>query len=494
MLTKYSFPLLIFCSVFALACIHWGSNGVRGTDQYWYLADVDTLIESGQPVSNIYYPGNILRDTYTPDKPNFFMHNGPMLYITALLGNFFGAYNAWILINTLSHLLVAVCIYTISKSYTSPAVATTVTCAYLLSPIAIWQTLNLLQEQFFAGLMAAAFLCYHFRKFKLSWAISILVGALGTFSHPIFFLLCVCCTVLVFAQGIYFKQHIQAIVGVLLTVAVVVLKAIGPQLFPSTFQPDLPSIIASSAPGQSNMLYHYSDQLPAINTQLFIDKLKDAITRHLFDLKNSPFYLYTNLALIGSLLLVVSKKAKPWDIVLPVWLALGLYGGIILLMQTQMRYQQIVAPATFILIAVVLKRYFNEKGLSLLLLPLLACSVLITAYLSFTVNQQANTQAQDADKISEIIDRMDRDVRLISYNNGIEVDLRMSYLTNPRALLVLKSKYLTKESEETVLSQFKPNYLVVTDVESALDFPTSGTPTLANTDSLGELYFFELKN
>jgi len=80
-------PLLALIVAFtvSIALIIYATNGVRGTDQYWYLADVSTLSAGNPPTTNLYYPGQLLRKSGAEELPNYFLHNGPMLALSSAL-------------------------------------------------------------------------------------------------------------------------------------------------------------------------------------------------------------------------------------------------------------------------------------------------------------------------------------------------------------------------------------------------------------------------
>src|SRR5919108_5969848 len=66
--------LLIVAVLLIFTVLVWiGASGVRGSDQYWYVADVESLIEGHGVQSNEVYPAAI-RDGVT-SLPRPFVHN-----------------------------------------------------------------------------------------------------------------------------------------------------------------------------------------------------------------------------------------------------------------------------------------------------------------------------------------------------------------------------------------------------------------------------------
>ena len=94
--------LLPILGTAVLISVAFAASGVRGTDQYWYLADVLTLIEGGDPLSNLYFPRAVLDGT-----ANYFAHSGPSLHLSAMVGKIVGPYNGWLVVNLISHAIIA---------------------------------------------------------------------------------------------------------------------------------------------------------------------------------------------------------------------------------------------------------------------------------------------------------------------------------------------------------------------------------------------------
>ena len=144
--------LLLFSTLAMLVLVWYGAAGLRGTDQYWYVADVEKLVNNEPLSTNTYFPGVMLRSNVVLDD-NPILHNSPMLYVVAFVASALPVYESWIAVNLALHIFVAICIYSLSRKYTRADLAAVVTAFYLLSPIAIWQTINPLLEMYYAGLV-----------------------------------------------------------------------------------------------------------------------------------------------------------------------------------------------------------------------------------------------------------------------------------------------------------------------------------------------------
>jgi len=139
--------LLLIAISFSMLLVWYSAVGVRGTDQYWYIADAFRLVNGEPLVTNTYFPGEILRKGEVP-SPNYVHHNSPMLYLVAFFSSAtsLSVYKSWILLNTFFHMVVAGSIYKIVGRYTDRNTSLAATTLYVLSPIAIWQAVNPLKK------------------------------------------------------------------------------------------------------------------------------------------------------------------------------------------------------------------------------------------------------------------------------------------------------------------------------------------------------------
>ena len=150
--------ILVIISIF-IFLIYWGSSsGVRGTDQYWYLADAESLINGQGVQTNNIYPVSVYKEIQPIPRP--FVHNILNLYFVILPGIFFGAYTGFIIMNILCSFLTAFFIYKTIIIYTKYQAALLISLLYLLLPITVWQTTQLLAEASIAPLVALLMLLY----------------------------------------------------------------------------------------------------------------------------------------------------------------------------------------------------------------------------------------------------------------------------------------------------------------------------------------------
>lgn len=434
-----------------------GTNGVRGTDQHLYFADVETLMRGGPPESNLYYPGKILRESGGQATPNYFLHNGLMLHVVAAIGKNPGAYKTWIGLNLVFHCLVALVVLLVSLKVVSSTVSYWVTAIYLVSPIAIWQTLNVLQEQYFAAITALILLGYINRETLSGKAILLASLFIGLLSHPMFIVVGFLMATYGFYQSIK-KQSLPALVIAFgLLISIILAPALNDWLFPSVFQPDLKAIITGSVPGVSHMLWHYSEIQVTINSGLLFDKIAALYKAHLGELRLQPMYIFTNIALVGLVGLWFFRYVKYKPILIPLTILFGLYIGMCVLMHPQPRFQQIVSCATFVTIALCVQECLVVVRYKILHLAF-ACSIVVAFAMAWHIRDQANDEFIKMAKISSMVSSINTNAKIVTFD--VPLPMKFSQSVKPRPVLSLMTDYLDTSSIDKVLELFSPEYAV----------------------------------
>ncbi len=142
------------------------AGGVRGTDQYWYVADAESLLSKGAVQTNDVYPLVLLRDQ---DVPRPFIHNILPVYAAAAVGwGMGGPYGGWIVLNLLCSLSAALFIYLTVRHCGSHESAFLAGLLYLVMPAVFWQTTQPLAEAFIASLVAGAAAAFIYMDRSLS--------------------------------------------------------------------------------------------------------------------------------------------------------------------------------------------------------------------------------------------------------------------------------------------------------------------------------------
>lgn len=454
------YVLIVLSISIAVALIKFGAAGVRGTDQYWYIADVERIVEGEPLVTNNFFPGVILRGAAVPEE-NFIMHNSPMLYLVSAVSSVWNVYNSWIGLNVIFHLIVAACILHVCLRFTNSQIAVLAASFYLISPLAIWQAINPLLEMYFSALTAIVLVCYFNRSISLVRLLLYCFLGLGLLSHPIFVAPAFVCVIFDYFTSPRTRLSAVGCVSVVLTY--VYLLKMNDLWFPSSFQPNLKAIIASVVPGKSNMFWHYSELLPSIDFELLITKFIFAVDQHLFTIRFMPFYMFTNLAIAGLLFLSVCHFKKWYMVLLPILLFFSQYGAMIVLQQNHPRYQQIIISGVFLLIAIVAYQ-FRDKWVSKKILWV--CLISLWGLLSTTSGYIVSVAREESFYEQAQIEYLEgRFATLPIESRIVSLDLMphnpLSYIARPREVLFLRTDMLDESGIARAIEIFKPEYFLV---------------------------------
>lgn len=486
-------PARIFLFVTAMlscALVWYGAAGLRGTDQYWYVADVLTLSHGLEPLTNNFFPGPMLRHGSVPDT-NYFMHNSPVMLVVGWMAKYISAYHAWILINMLCHIIVGVCVYIIATHVASKISALVVTGIYLISPIAIWQTINPLLEMYYSSLVGLQLLCFYLREKLICRYMLYVFLLVGLLSHPIF-IVPACLWgfwALVERRGANFAFELFLFLPYFFLILFFLkYKTVW---FPSSFQPELKAIIASAVPGNSNMFWHYSEVLPSIDLALMKDKAIHALRSHFLVAKFAPLYVFTNIALVTVLYLCFFHLAKWWKILFP----LGLFGcqylAMIFLQQNHPRFQQIVAAVVFTVIAIGITEVFSNRNISTRFVSagvafgsvLILLSSLLVVH---TGRVQSQNEKEEVNQLADALNMVPHDARIV----GIDVKPHnpFSFIVRPRQMLFIRTDMLDEQQIRRAIDMFNPGFFVA----RAGSYPVQGK-LLAKLDTgrFGELLVYE---
>ena len=462
---KTSQPLLnilLLISVLATLALVYvsSSNGLRGTDQYQYAADAETLSNNRAPLTNLFFPAKIVRNQVVQEDTNYFSHNGPLLHVVAKSTRSFDVQTTWIMLNCLFHLITALAIYSIARSLTSLSTAIAVTTLYVASPIAFWQVSNVLQEQFYGALVALCLVGYYFRKNIAATALIPVCYFIGALSHPIFVLTGLLHGLSLVVLSSIKREYGFALVGLITVILILCAKAFGTQWFPTQFQPGLKEIITSAIPNYSNMVYHFQPALPDITPELLLDKLTAAIKKQFFSIKDIPFFIFTNIAGFSLVYLLYSsliQRKIRFYVVAPLAILFGAYIGMVVLQQNHARFQQIISPATFLAIALVVHRIkFNiVKPLVIFVFLLIAVDAVYAQYL----RKQAILQSTAISELSTQLSSLIHGAKIVS------VDVRahgaLAYALRPNKLLTINTKLMDNDSILSAIDLFDAEFILI---------------------------------
>lgn len=466
--------------IHAYASIH----SARGTDQFWYIADTETIAQTGANHSNLTMPGVVLREN-TGSPPTWFYHNGPLLYLNGYLARITGldAYSIWKFNNFLFSLLAGLLAALLVSSLTNRQFGFYAFALYVLSPLNIWLSMNALQEVFY-GLLFSVQLYVTLRHRDSIFGFLVLLTTLlvGSYSHPFFKLM----TLVV---GVVYLLDRRYLAGALLAISLACVILTDTRMFPSSFPPDISTLIAYSVPGKSNSLWHQSDYNLTVTMSLLLQKLTSAITQQFTDLSVPVLSVLTYLSVPAFFLLVFRRNHANRLLLSLCFIAFGLYAGIVLLLQFQARYQQIIAPAAVILLTIALFTFIKKRAF---------IAVLLLAIMFFAIDLKLISRArtdsvlykQSGDKFVEFIEQFPAEHRVAFINErSLGTYLYLVSASRPRQTMIVGTGWLSEESYDTALDLFKPQLLIYSESERKKASFSDNLTEIADFHKVGKLYF-----
>jgi len=442
--------------------------GPRGSDQYWYIQETETLIQTGKPISNIYYAGLYWREGFN-EQDNYFIHHTLAHYIVFPLALFFGAYSGWIFTSVLLIILgTCMLISATYKATQSLKVAVFIGMAFLLLPITVWQSFNILQES-----IIAAYMCFGVWIWERSLNAATgkvffnllggLFGALGVFIHPIFAVWCIAWMVKIFFE----KANIRSL-NLWLPVAVTLLSLIVAQycknlLFPSKFFPSLSAMISNSS-----MTYYFNYVIPDASVPLIWNKFVTALKAQFSIVNTSVVFFYPfNILLVLFITAVIihfkrNKFLKLHCYILPSFLLIG-YFAMISLHQNQFRYSLIITPIILASLAMAFGPLLEDK---LRGVKALICIVGFFSLLIITDVYLARHIAADARADAAIFSQRNQSMPAASKGQKMllifkSLDLSMGWALYPRPILFLPVGNLHLPASEVTIKNFSPKYVII---------------------------------
>lgn len=120
-----------------IALVWFAAGGLRGSDQFWYCADVESILQ-GRFTTNHVYPVNLWKNDPIPPP---FIHNILNLYLVVPFAGLTGSgYSGWILANLTASLLTAYLLWRLLRKLGDERAAAIGATAFLLLPQTVWLT------------------------------------------------------------------------------------------------------------------------------------------------------------------------------------------------------------------------------------------------------------------------------------------------------------------------------------------------------------------
>ena len=456
----YAGITLAFVVVMLYAC-----SGPRGSDQFWYLRDTMTLLAGDPPLTNTVYPGPMLRGEFPVEK-SYFTHHTLVPYMVLPFAKCLGAYRGWITFNIVSALTIAVLIAAAVHRLASPLVGLIGYAVFLLLPLTIWQTGNMLQEVGFCLVAALLTVLYVFGGRSLArWIALLVVGAVAVLCHPIYLPLAVVLPFLfLWSQRRTFRVGHIVLAGLALG-AVGLFQVMKPQWFPTAFPPSLTTIIRGTVPNEGNMEWYFRAELPPLTLGLMVSKVLHALKCQLTWSRTAVFVWPTNVMLLSSVLLIARRKEDPkiGRLVSATMVFLGLFALLVCCHHNQFRSSLIITPAVLISTAVFAHRAFTPRRRRRVAAGVVGVTLLafvaIDAAIARHLHREGRQAAVAIVDIRRQTENLAEDQRVVIEVKSSGEPLMLAYALHPRKCLILKHGYLPPQQIQRLLAAFRPTII-----------------------------------
>ncbi len=471
-------------AVIAHGLLLWWSNaGPRGSDQFWYLADVETLVRGGPPISTTHFPAPLLRD---PDSPvlRFFAHNTLVLHAVKPLATVFGAHNGWLLLNWLSTLGAAGLVLATVRRFVGDGWGALSFAAYLLMPISFWQSANTLQESAFG--LISALLTYGLVTTRSSLRRYVLFSAIATVAilcNPIYLIVAIGFPLVALWECRARRPAIilYALIGLTAAAYVYTNKL---SWLPESFQPGLRAIIVNSVPGMSNMEWFHRVEPHPVTAELLWRKIRAAFVVQAPTSRQAVFYLPVQLTVLFAIGLahLTARDRGGKRLLLGAVVLFSLYWVVAFLHVNQARYAMFFLPAVLAAAVVGLGRAVSSSVARRIVPTLCVFALLgmvgVDVVLARHIRGSGIDTATAMRDIETALDDLGADVPVI-----IEAPtsrcLMIAYALRPRPCLFLLVGYLSDDQLRTVTDRFGAQAVICSGhstLPQVLDLPGAERP------------------
>lgn len=451
-----SFVLVLFLAIVTIIA----SFGLRGCDQYWYVADVESLMNN-KYITNYLYSGLVLQDKSYLDNPRF-IHNILSLYLVLPFAYLFGSYVGWIFMNIVMSLLSGLLIYwSIIKRTNDFFYALLGLVFFLLNPVTVWQASQPMAEVSVTPFIASVIAISTTGKLDLKFAAAIIVLlGLANMVREIFIPSFVIFLFIYFVSSLKKKPLSHSVrdmmILVFLELAMLKLKDI---LFGvSIFRVKDMAAKALFDNKSTDFVFNGNINLPQI--KLLNSNLMDNFI-YQFWTGDSIFLLYI---IFNVLMFMIFYNIKKHDqhlrqIVYISIMLLVNYFMFVMLHQNQFRYMLIPYPAILICAILVIEKYFVLSQIVLRRIIYIYCFISLTLLTPMIIRAKktADSDRLLRERIAEIISVVDKDDSVLMCLASGQYNI--SYAARPRKMIFAEIKS-RKDYLEKVIGLVRPEWVL----------------------------------
>ena len=469
--------LALLISVLLVGYVGLGGGG-RGTDQYWYLADAETLARSWSLRTNNVFPAGLLAAGAV--LPPFFVHNILSVWLAAVPTLAVGPLWGWLLLNLLATAGTAFLIQKTARRVAAPSIASLCALAYLMLPLSFWQEAQPLAEASTAFFAALALFFLARSGDRLGGWLQVTAALGGLYLSRASYLPALLLAVPAFfvLRARTHPARWRGVIGPTLVVALAAVVPIGLAHLVFAHQNIAMSytrLLHTDVPGVSdNMFFNFDlsplniDNALPFSFILLWKKILYNLGKQLFDFGNGMelfFYWSFNLLTLVALWALWRCRHRPRErlLLLAALVPVGVHLLTIALFQNQFRYLLPAFPGLLVALAIALsaldpsRRLLERRSLAAMALLLLLMLPMDVA-LARTLHQDASVERRLRAQATALLDRyVPKDGRvLMAYRRGY---LMFAYAARPRLVLFVRTDYGSADLAR-LRARFASDYLL----------------------------------
>ena len=455
---------LILALLSTSACVLLSSGHTRGTDQFWYVADVESLVR-GQHVTNNIFPANLAARGTLPGP---FVHNNITLYLVVPLATLLGGHWGWLATNLMCTVGSALIVF-MSLRQVSVRVAALMASLFLLWPLTVWLTCNALSEPIYSFLASVCLFVWLHAKQPLGQAIFVVAATAAALAKDnLAILLLVPVVGLCLGRGEWRRTFGTTIyVGGITLFGLAAFAVLRSTVFTENVNYTLAArLISAIPPKNDNYAPYFLFSPPHFEWAVFWEKL----ARNIPGLarvgpKDAPFILPFYALLSFFLWCLVRNwnrlriESKETSASLVTIILIISYFATALFFQNQFRYTYFVIPS--LLVSTSLFVNWTERKLRMLGICV-ACLVPVALVLVLRIRNEAMQQFVETKRIEQSVESrfVDETPLLILHGVADGRFIEMASAVRPRPALIIEQSPDFCDQLERYRARFDARYII----------------------------------
>lgn len=445
--------LLVFAGAVA-----WAGRGLRGTDQYWYAADLVNADTLGAASNQLYPSFSLSGAAGVGDLPPR-IHNVPASWVAEGLFQLGASdYQAWLILNAVLALGTATACFVTARTLGLGRAAVWAPALFLAFPLTSWLTLNALAEMSIAflasllmvGLVTAdrsgsrwGLLLAAVSSGLLFWTRENFVLAVGVF--------------VVFCAWLRVRRHWPLRPLVLCTIGALGFLLTRSVVFDAYPTAGLKAALMATAPGTSRPMGLYYGPVE-FHLGPFVEKLVSGAVSSV--IPSEVVELVTESSLIvGALIASILAWRRHGNRTLVALLVamLGVYVATCMLYQSQNRYLYVVAPIAAVAIALAVQSMPTGRPRIPAIVGWVVCGIAVVGLLGGSLlmaREYRNSASAETQAVATIRDTLSTTEGPLLATGSNAAVITTSYSVAPRVVLVADSAINSTAEVATLLDRW----------------------------------------